>query len=79
MSARSVTLDDELSALLDQVQLGLADESALPEADQYLDEEGATVAVREHGRLVVTRAMQWQRPDDVRVRDALTVVVPPPE
>ena len=79
MSARSVTLDDELSALLDQVQIGLADESALPEADRYLDEEGAAVAVREHGRLVVTRAMQWQRPDDVRVRDALTVVVPPPE
>jgi len=78
MSTRSVTLDDALSALLAQVQLGLADGGALPEADLYLDEEGTTVATRDGDRLIVTRAMPWQRPDDVRTRGALTVVVAPP-
>ena len=79
MSTRSVTLDHALSALLSQVELGLADDSALPDADLYLDEEGTTVAIREGDRLVVTRATPWQRPDDVRARGALTVIVAPPE
>jgi sulfate adenylyltransferase len=66
MSSKAVTLDDALSALLDQVQLGLADDSELPDADVYLDEEGTPVATRTDGRLVVVRPLRWQRPDDVR-------------
>jgi sulfate adenylyltransferase len=61
-----VTLDDALSAVLYQVQLGLTDDTALPDADVYLDEEGTPVAVRKDGRIVVMRTLPYERPDDVR-------------
>jgi sulfate adenylyltransferase len=73
MSARSVTLDDSLSAVLDQVLLGLSSDDRLPPADVYLDEEGTPVATRQNGQLVALRAPRWDRPDDVR-SDAPVVV-----
>src|SRR5690348_11197493 len=66
MSARSVTLDDSLSAVLDQVLLGLSSDDRLPPADVYLDEEGTPVATRENGQLVGLREPRWDRPEDVR-------------
>jgi sulfate adenylyltransferase len=66
MPTQSVTLDDETSALLDQVHLGLADESELPAAELYLDEEGTPVARREDGRLRFVKPVRWDRPEDVR-------------
>jgi sulfate adenylyltransferase len=62
----TVTLDTAMSAVLDQVLIGLTPESALPPASMYLDEEGTPVAVREDGRIVGKRPVRWDRPSDAR-------------
>src|SRR5947209_5872524 len=62
-----VTLDLAGLARLDQVLLGLLDEtSGLPLGDRYLDEEGTPVATRNDGKLVGLRETRWARPEDVR-------------
>jgi sulfate adenylyltransferase len=79
-TAEFATVDTDMSAVLDQVLLGLLPPDALPLARTYLDEEGTPVAVREGGTVTALReAFSWQRPEDVRARGALTVVVAPPE
>src|SRR4051794_10109388 len=66
MSERSVALDLAGLARLDQVLLGLLDESGLPLGDRYLDEEGTPVATRNDGQLVGLREPRWVRPEGVR-------------
>jgi sulfate adenylyltransferase len=65
-STVSMTLDDDLAALLDQVVIGLLPVSALPPAAVFLDEEGAPVARREGDTVVPVRPTRWRTPDDVR-------------
>jgi len=62
----AVTLDPDLSAVLDQVLVGLLPDDALPRADVFLDEEGAPVAERRDGVLTATRPLRWRQPGDVR-------------
>jgi sulfate adenylyltransferase len=62
----AITLDPTLSAVLDQVILGLLPADALPSADVYLDEEGAAVARLEAGRIVAVRPSRWADPATVR-------------
>ena len=79
-AAQFATVDTQMSAVLDQVLLGLLPPDALPNAATYLDEEGTPVAVREGGSITGLRgALPWQSPADVRARGALTVVVAPAE
>jgi sulfate adenylyltransferase len=70
----TVTLDVAGLARLDQVLLGLLDETTLPAADRYLDEEGTPVATRDDGRLVGLREPRWPVP--ATVRGSAPVVVP---
>ena len=43
--------------------MGLVDESALPDADVYLDAEGTPVATRGKDGIEFTRPSRWQQPD----------------
>jgi sulfate adenylyltransferase len=72
----SVTLDDDLAAVLDQVVIGLLPVSALPPADVFLDEEGTPVGRRDGDTVVPARPVRWRTPDDVRqtAGDAAIVV-----
>ncbi|MDQ1704165.1 MAG: sulfate adenylyltransferase [Frankiaceae bacterium] len=69
----AVTLDPAMSAVLDQVLLGLLPADALPAADVFLDEEGAPVARREAGRLVALRPARWPAPAEVRTDKPVVV------
>ena len=71
-----VTLDHDGLSRLDLVLLGLVTEDALPPADTYVDEEGTPVATRDKGRIVSTRPMPWQRPEEIRAGGVRPVVVP---
>jgi sulfate adenylyltransferase len=71
----AVTLDLAGLARLDQVLLGLLDESGLPLGDRYLDEEGSPVATRNDGKLVGLREPRWARPEEVRGDGPVVVAV----
>jgi sulfate adenylyltransferase len=71
-----VTLDNAGLSRLDLVLLGLLTDDALPPASTYVDEEGTPVAIRDDGRIVATRPMPWERPEDVRAVGPRPVVIP---
>ena len=74
-----VTLDNAGLSRLDLVLLGLLADDALPLATTYVDEEGTPVAMRDNGRIIGSRPLTWQRPEEVRAGGTRPVVVPPAE
>lgn len=74
-----VTLDNAGLSRLDLVLLGLVTDDALPPADTYVDEEGTPVAIRDNGRIVGTRTLPWERPEEVRAGGVRPVVLPAAE
>ena len=70
-----VTVDTALTAVLDQVLVGLLPVDALPAASVFLDEEGTPIARLEAGTIVAVKPVRWQRPSDIRIDGPVVVPV----